>query len=184
MTFANILTFFRLFSVPPIMAALLLNETLVALILITLSGVSDMLDGYVARVFKQETELGRVLDPIADKFLVITLFLTLAYLGDIPFWICALVLFRDFLIFSGIFYLKKLRRFVDFKPVWASKINTSFQILFIFCVVFQKVILLYFLNLVIDIILVMLVATTLLSTWRYYEIFRQTLKAQKVRQES
>ena len=87
MTFANILTFFRLFSVPPIMAALLLNETLVALILITLSGVSDMLDGYVARVFKQETELGRVLDPIADKFLVITLFLTLAYFGDIPFWI-------------------------------------------------------------------------------------------------
>jgi len=131
----NLLSFARLALAPYIFAMLWRREYGLVLLLFAAAGVTDGLDGFLARRFNAGSRLGAYLDPIADKVLLSGSFLTLALSGDIETWVAALVVGRDALILlfaCGAFLLVKSRR--DFPPSSWGKASTVVQILFILAV--------------------------------------------------
>ena len=98
----NLLSFLRLFLVLPISVSLLSNNVLLALSLFLIAGVTDALDGRLARKFRWETNLGSVIDPLADKVLVAGIVLVFTYQGHIPVWLAVIALGRDGLILIGL----------------------------------------------------------------------------------
>ena len=109
-----------------------------ALVLFAIAGVTDGLDGYVAKRFGFVSRLGTVLDPMADKLLIASTYIMLAVLGDIPFWLLILVMFRDLLIVAGYIILVVLMEKPFRKPTFSSKINTFLQIALMVCVLVEK----------------------------------------------
>jgi cardiolipin synthase len=136
-TIANLITLFRIVLVPAIVWAILSNQTLTAFVLFVLAGMSDAVDGTVARYFDQQTELGTILDPIADKLMLVSVFISLAYLGSIPLWLVILIVSRDMLIIFGVLLALILSLPVTIKPLWISKTNTVAQIVLAAWVLFS-----------------------------------------------
>ena len=97
----------------------------------TLAGVTDGLDGWIAKKYQFESALGAMLDPIADKLLLVSTYTMLAVLGDIPFWLLVLVIFRDLLIVGGYWILVAMDKKAEIQPILVSKLNTFFQILLV-----------------------------------------------------
>jgi len=97
----NIISILRIVLVLPVVWALLNNYFLWALVLFTIAGISDALDGFLAKHFHWESRLGSILDPLADKLLLIASFASLTWLGLIPVWLFWMALGRDFLIVIG-----------------------------------------------------------------------------------
>ena len=125
----NLLTLLRLFLIPYLVIQILDGRYGIALTLFVIAGISDGLDGKMARALKQSTRLGQYLDPIADKLLLSTMFLTLTHIGLIPRYVTVLVFSRDFgilLISTLLFATNTLR---DFRPSFLGKINTLAQII-------------------------------------------------------
>jgi cardiolipin synthase len=125
----NLLTMLRLFTLPFLVITILDGRWRLAFALRWVAGVSDGLDGLLARVLKQRTTLGLYLDPIADKLLLSTLFLVLMHVGVIPRYVTVLVFSRDLgilLIATLLFATNTLR---DFLPSKLGKLNTLVQIL-------------------------------------------------------
>ncbi len=89
------------------------------------AGISDAIDGYVAKHFDQRSDLGALLDPIADKALIVSLFVTLGLAGDLPSWLVILVVFRDLLIIGGFLLAAALTQPIAWRPLMISKINTA-----------------------------------------------------------
>lgn len=137
MSLPNIISLGRLFSVPLIVSLILSDQTFFALIVFTLAGLSDALDGFLARVFKSRTDLGTYLDPLADKALLVGVYLALGYTGLIDFWVVILVVFRDLVIIGGILLLFLFKSPIQMKPLMISKINTVVQLVFAFFVLSQ-----------------------------------------------
>ena len=137
LTIANLITLSRIVLVPAIVWAILSNQTLTALVLFLLAGLSDAVDGTVARYFDQQTELGTILDPIADKLMLVSVFISLAYLGSIPLWLVILIVSRDILIIFGVLLALILSLPVTIKPLWISKTNTVAQIVLAAWVLFS-----------------------------------------------
>lgn len=125
----NILTLFRLMCVPLILWYILQERFYLAFILFAVASVTDFLDGYLARRWNVVSTLGGIIDPLADKSLMVGSYLVLGYLNRIPLWLVMLVIGRDILIIlAGIVtYLFKLP--IAFKPTLTSKINTFCQII-------------------------------------------------------
>ena len=134
----NLITGLRILLVPPIVLLLIADRFGAALVLFILAGVSDVVDGFLARAFNSKSRLGGWLDPIADKSLQISVYLTLAWLGLIPAWLMVAVILRDLVIVTGgaIYYFRIER--VDAEPSWLSKINTLFQILLVMLVLYGQ----------------------------------------------
>ena len=128
MTLANLITLMRIVLVPVIIWALLSDLMLFAFLVFLLAGISDAVDGAVARYFDQQSEFGTMLDPIADKIMLVSVFIVLAYLGHIPLWLTILVVSRDLLIVVGVMLAFLLAKKVTIKPLWVSKANTVAQI--------------------------------------------------------
>src|ERR1700744_3097504 len=125
----NLLTMLRLFVLPFLVSEILDGHWKLAFALLWIAGVSDGLDGLLARLLKQKTTLGLYLDPIADKLLMSTLFLVLMHVGVIPRYVTVLVFSRDLgilLIATLLFATGTLR---DFRPSLLGKANTVVQIL-------------------------------------------------------
>ncbi len=124
----NLLTLLRLFTIPFIVIEVLDGQWHWAFGLFLLAGVSDGLDGLLARRLGQHTRLGQYLDPIADKLMLSTLFLLLTYKGLIPRYVAVLVFSRDLgiLLISTVLFVTSLLR--DFRPSWFGKLNTVTQI--------------------------------------------------------
>ena len=125
----NLLTLLRLFIIPFLVIAILYAHWRVAFALFILAGVSDGMDGVLARWLHQHTTLGLYLDPIADKLLLSSLFLVLTHVHQIPRYVTILVFSRDFgilLIATLLFVTHTLR---DFRPSFFGKCNTLVQIL-------------------------------------------------------
>lgn len=99
-----------------------------ALLLFILAGVTDGLDGYIAKRFNCVSRLGTLLDPVADKMLIVSAYVMLALLGDIPFWLLLIVVFRDIMIVGGYLILETLEGNVQMQPSVVSKVNTFLQI--------------------------------------------------------
>jgi len=128
----NALTLFRMLAVAPIVYLLLSGRFRLALVLAVFAGISDLLDGYLARRFGWMTHFGGVLDPLTDKLLLVTTTLTLAWLGHLPWWLFGLVVLRDLVIVCGGFYYHyRIARIVTAEPTTLSKWNTFAQILLV-----------------------------------------------------
>ena len=127
----NILTLGRLLLTPLFVIFLLRDQMIPALAVFTLAGVSDGLDGIIARWFDQQTVLGAYLDPVADKVLLICAFVCLAILGIVPEWLAVIVLSRDVLIVIGIAIFTLTEKRYRIRPSLVSKCTTAVQILFV-----------------------------------------------------
>ncbi len=135
-TIANILTFLRIALIPVFATALVYHREGWALALFTIAGVSDGIDGFIARRLKQESELGMILDPIADKLLMTTAFVMLTIPGmtstgrhlPVPFWVTACVIGRDIAIIAVAGAISMMTNFRGFKPSWLGKASTFVQV--------------------------------------------------------
>jgi cardiolipin synthase len=124
----NLITFGRLLSVPVAVYLIMQSAHLAAFVLFVLAGVSDALDGYLAKHNNQTTQLGAILDPMADKTLLVGVYVTLGLQGNLPNWLVVLVVFRDLLIVGGVIILFLARLEVKMRPLIISKINTAAQL--------------------------------------------------------
>ncbi|MDZ4731933.1 MAG: CDP-alcohol phosphatidyltransferase family protein [Xanthomonadales bacterium] len=131
----NTLTLFRMLSVGPIVFLLLTGSYRSAFVVAFCAGISDLLDGYLARRFGWMTHFGGVLDPLADKLMLVSVSLTLTWLGYLPVWLVALMVFRDLLIICGAWYFHNyVAQITKATPSTLSKWNTLFQIVLVVCV--------------------------------------------------
>lgn len=129
MNLPNSITLARIITVPLIVWLILREEMMLAFIFFLLGGLSDALDGLIAKQFDLVTKLGQYLDPIADKILLVSIYVTLGFKGDLPSWLVILVVSRDILIVGGILFSYLLETKLKIAPLWISKINTFCQIL-------------------------------------------------------
>ena len=128
MTIPNFLTILRAL-LTPVLVILLLEERLSeALFVFIIAGVTDGLDGLIARLYKQKSRLGAFLDPLADKLLLVTTYVLLAFQNLVPSWLTVIVLSRDILIVLGVFVLFMQDLPFEIKPTLASKLTTCTQI--------------------------------------------------------
>jgi cardiolipin synthase (CMP-forming) len=127
---ANIITFARLCAVPLAFWLVLVHRIDDAFILFVAAGLSDALDGWLARTYGGNA-VGALMDPVADKALLVTMYITLAAVGALPAWLAILVVFRDVLIVGGIVVLTVLGHAVAIRPLYISKLNTVLQIVLI-----------------------------------------------------
>jgi cardiolipin synthase len=128
MNLPNALTLLRLVLVPFLVYLLHDGAYAMALALFAFAGLTDAVDGYVAKHFHQETELGKFLDPVADKALVVALYISLTWLGWIPFWLMVAVVARDGIIVVGALGFQYLTGALEMAPTVLSKANTAFQL--------------------------------------------------------
>ena len=124
----NILTIARILMTPFFIILLMKDAFGLALVIFSLATITDGLDGFIARYFNQRTLMGAYLDPIADKFLLSSAFITLAILAVVPAWLAVIVISRDILIVAGIaiFSINDIK--VNIKPSIVSKFTTAFQL--------------------------------------------------------
>lgn len=125
----NILTVLRILVTPLFVILLIRDQHVYALVIFIFAGVSDGLDGLIARMFNQRSELGAVLDPIADKLLLTAAYISLGILKDIPGWLAVVVISRDVLIVTGVAVLTFSGIHLDIRPSLISKWTTVFQVL-------------------------------------------------------
>lgn len=128
MNLPNCITLGRLLTVPVAIYLLMQSAYLSAFLLFLLAGISDALDGYIAKRFNRVTQLGAILDPIADKVLLVGVYITLGLQANLPNWLVVLVVFRDAMIVGGVILLFLFRLEVRMRPLLISKINTAAQI--------------------------------------------------------
>lgn len=136
----NAISVFRILLVAPVAVLIHRDDHLLALMLFAVAGVSDGIDGYLAKRFGWTSRLGTILDPLADKFLVLTTFLMLSFKGLLPAWLFVLVLVRDLGILSlSLYYLRRVGQSFEIRPQWSSKINTVLQIALVLAVMLRQV---------------------------------------------
>jgi cardiolipin synthase len=130
----NLITLGRILLVPVVVWAIASGAMWIAFVLFLAAGVSDAVDGYLAKRFNMTTVLGAYLDPLADKALIVSIYLTLGINHLIPRWLVILVVSRDILIVGGIILAWVIGNPLKIRPLLVSKLNTVAQILFA-CVV-------------------------------------------------
>ncbi len=124
----NLITLGRALLVPVVFWLVVSNKAQAAFGVFLLAGVSDAVDGYLAKRFGWQTTLGAYLDPLADKLLIVSIFVALGVLGELPSWIVIAVVSRDILIVLGVVLSWLLGQPVQIKPSLVSKANTTVQI--------------------------------------------------------
>ena len=128
MTIPNFITIARLLGVPVVVWLIIADQYLAAVALFILAGLSDAADGFIAKRYGATSELGAFLDPIADKALLVSVFVTLGYEGILPAWLILLTVSRDILIIGAVILSYVMANPVAMKPLWVSKLNTVAQI--------------------------------------------------------
>ena len=126
----NLITLARILLVPVVVWAIATGHIDLAFMLFLAAAVSDAVDGFLAKRFGMKTELGAYLDPLADKVLIVSIYVTLGITGVIPLWIVILVVSRDFMIVGAIILSWVIGRPVAIRPHIVSKVNTGAQIVF------------------------------------------------------
>jgi cardiolipin synthase len=128
MNIPNTLTIVRILSIPVFVIFLLYDRFFIALLIFIGAGITDGLDGLIARVFHQRTTIGAYLDPIADKLMLTTAFIVLAILGIIPSWLTVIVIARDVIILLGVLILQLTSHKIEIKPIFIGKASTVLQL--------------------------------------------------------
>lgn len=129
LTIPNLITVMRLVLVPVVVWALLAGEMGWAFAGFIVAGVSDAVDGFIARHFNQQSALGAYLDPIADKALLVSVFVVLGLMRELPLWLVIAAVSRDLLILFAVALSSVMAHPVQVKPLFVSKANTAVQIL-------------------------------------------------------
>src|SRR4026209_1223221 len=145
-TVPNLLTVFRMVLIPVFVSLLFYQKFVLALTVFVCAGVTDGLDGLLARRCNQKPQLGTILDPIADKLLLVTAFVVLSMRSvfpqplpshlPIPFWVTIAVISRDVFIVVGAAAINIMTGFRGFRPSWLGKLNTTVQIIAIGIIMF------------------------------------------------
>ncbi|RAI41790.1 CDP-alcohol phosphatidyltransferase family protein [Rhodoplanes roseus] len=130
MNLPNIVTIVRILLVPVLVWAIAAGEMRLAFLLFVAAGVSDAVDGFLAKRFGMTTDFGAHLDPLADKMLIIAIFVGLGWFGRIPLWLVILVVSRDIMIIGAVTLTMLLGKPIKVRPLWISKLNTVVQIVF------------------------------------------------------
>src|SRR6267378_2735710 len=138
LTVPNMLTVFRMVLIPVFVTLLFYQRFLWALAVFVIAGLTDGLDGLLARRFAQESQLGTILDPIADKLMLVSAFIVLTMRSvfpqplpshlPVPFWVTIAVISRDIFITVGALAINIMTGFRGFRPSWLGKLNTAVQI--------------------------------------------------------
>ena len=128
MNLPNIITLMRICSVPFAIWLIVEGYLMWAFWVFVLAGISDAVDGFVAKTFDMETELGKYLDPIADKALLVSVYVTLGMAGYLPNWLVILVVSRDVFIVGGALLFETVTHSLTMQPMMVSKVNTVVQI--------------------------------------------------------
>lgn len=134
----NLITGVRILLVYPIVYFLLERRFGLSLGLFFLAGVSDGLDGFLAKHYHWQSRLGSYLDPLADKLLLVSSFVSLAWLGLVPAWLVLAVVLRDAVILAGALAYYVLHEPFEGQPHWTSKVNTFFQLVLVVAVLFSQ----------------------------------------------
>jgi len=129
MNIPNLLTIFRILLVPVFIIFIIYNRMVMALAVFILAGLTDGIDGLIARVFNQKTPLGAYLDPIADKLLLGSAFLALTLRDILPNWLTVIVISRDVIILGGVVVLSLMKKEVRVQPSVVSKATTWLQVI-------------------------------------------------------
>ncbi|MGE3898424.1 MAG: CDP-alcohol phosphatidyltransferase family protein [Variibacter sp.] len=130
MNLPNLITLARILLVPVVVWAITSGEMLVAFIVFVVAGISDAVDGFLAKHFNMTTEIGAYLDPLADKVLLVSIYVALGIAGNIPRWLVILVVSRDLMIIGAVILSWLVSKPVNIRPLVVSKLNTAAQIVF------------------------------------------------------
>jgi cardiolipin synthase len=128
MTIANALTLLRLCLIPLIVVMIHEQRFMLATVIFIIAGITDALDGYLARKLDQRTEIGAYLDALADKSLIAACFIALVSVQLVPFWLVVLVIFRDLMIVGAVAIAWLMHNPIAIEPLPVSKANTAAQI--------------------------------------------------------
>lgn len=124
----NIITLLRIAATPLAVWLILEGRLMTAFWVFVLAGLSDALDGFIAKQFDMETELGKFLDPLADKALLVSVYISLGLGGFLPTWLVIIVVFRDVMIVGGALLFETMTHSLTMQPLMISKVNTTLQI--------------------------------------------------------
>ena len=138
MTVPNLITSLRIILTPIFIIYVLDEKYLLALIVFIIAGLSDAVDGFIARVFDQKSLLGAILDPIADKILLVTAFVVLSVKDLVPDWLTVIVISRDVLILLAVLILFLNKDTFAIKPAFISKTTTFLQLVTVLNVLLTK----------------------------------------------
>jgi cardiolipin synthase len=136
-TIPNVICLLRIALTVPIVVLLAEGRYDQTLALFAIAAASDVLDGYLAKTFGWTSEVGKVLDPLADKLLLVSVFITLAAIGLVPVWLASIAVLRDVVIGVGAAVYKWLFGPLQGRPTVPSKLNTLVQLLYVIAVVWQ-----------------------------------------------
>jgi cardiolipin synthase len=128
LTIPNLITILRLVLVPAVVLAMLQARWDWAFSGFLIAGISDGVDGFIARRFNQQSMLGAYLDPMADKLLLVSVFVVLGFIGQLPLWLVVTMVSRDALIVCAVVLSSVMAHPVEMKPLFVSKANTAIQI--------------------------------------------------------
>ena len=173
MTIPNLITSLRIVLVPILVIYLLDGRLLPALVVFVIAGLSDGVDGFLARVFNQKSRLGSFLDPLADKILLVATFIVLAVRDFLPAWLSVVVISRDVLILLGVLILSLYRGNFLIRPSMLSKLTTCFQLFTVFAVLSEEMI--HLLSYTGDLLLWTTAALTIGSGLHYMHFWFRTM---------
>jgi len=144
LTLPNFLTFLRMAIVPFFVIAVFAHDFRLAVLIFVISGVTDVLDGWIARTFNAQSRIGALLDPLADKVLLTAAYISLAVPHGqavvIPLWLAILTLFRDFVIMLMAFVFYMFEGIKSFPPTWAGKLTTVMHVVTVSLVLLANVV--------------------------------------------
>ena len=130
MSIPNLITLGRILLVPVVVWAITAGEMRIAFLLFLAAGISDAVDGFLAKRFGMTTELGAYLDPLADKAMLVSMYVALGIIEAVPRWLVILVVSRDIMIVSAVIVSWLFDKPVAMKPLMVSKLNTVAQVAF------------------------------------------------------
>ena len=130
MSIPNFITLGRILLVPVIVWAIASSQMEIAFAIFVIAGVSDAIDGFLAKRFNMASELGALLDPLADKALLVSIYVSLGIWGAVPRWLVILVVSRDIMIVGAVIVTWLFGKPIPMKPLMVSKLNTVAQVAF------------------------------------------------------
>lgn len=166
----NFITSLRLLASPVLVWLLFHSEFKAALALVLFAGLTDWFDGFTARHLSASGKMGAILDPLADKTMLVVLFIALGVLNLIPLWLMVLVIARDLIIVAGAALLRLFRNVRRFTPTLLGKVSTFFQIVFVLLVVLDAAFPHYVFGVLKDLALVCTTVFTSLSGLGYIRL--------------
>ena len=177
----NLITISRIGLAPVLILLLKEQEYAASLAVFVIAGVSDGLDGFIAKRFHFESRLGSILDPLADKILLLSSYVMLTLLNHLPFWLMLTVAFRDLLIVGGYLVYTSMVGSVQMHPSGLSKLNTFMQIALVFAILAQQALLLVYPPLV-EALIYLVLLTTVASGAHYLWVWMVMKEVEPVKE--